>query len=314
MSDKPSEKVDIFMPMFVADYLADTTDLSTEEHGAYLLLMFTAWRSDGVLPNDPRRLARIAKVPFERWPDIWEAIGRFFSVTGAAVSQGRLVKELARARAHKEAAIERGKRGAAAKAAKKADDSTGEGTGAQEQGESKQRASSARSQEQGNSPPSPPQGSLSLPGSGSASANPDPTHAIPGGAGEEQRSTPVLWEAADWLFKFKEAWEGAKKGLYYGRAAGDPKATLTLEAILLALPREARIAAQMRAALIFAEFLADDSPKAHDDRWQFSYFVLRFNSLRNPKTQPRAGPSVTAGAAAKDAFASARADLAGKGR
>src|SRR3569832_2255286 len=107
-----AEKVDIFMPLYVADYLADTTDLSTEEHGAYFLLLLTSWRSEGVLPNDPRRLARIAKVPNERWPDIREAIGRFFDVDGATISKGRLVEERAKALRLKQASSEGGMKSA----------------------------------------------------------------------------------------------------------------------------------------------------------------------------------------------------------
>lgn len=299
-----SEKVDIFMPMFVADYLADTTDLSTEEHGAYLLLMFAAWRSDGVLPNDPRRLARIAKVPFERWPDMWEAIGRFFSVTSAFVSQGRLAKELARAKAQKEAAIERGRRGAAAKAARSG-----------EQAESKQRASDSPSDEQVNSPPSPSQGSLSLSGSGSSSPSlpPDPSRAIPGATepGSVARGAedgPVIWTSNDWLERFKPAYQDANLGLFYGRGAGDGRAIGTLQAILDSLPRDARIAAQLRAPQIFAEFFGDRSPKAVAEKYQFSYFVLLFNGLRAPAKQAVARGSPGGGrqpsTATRDAFAS----------
>ena len=41
------------MPFYVGDYLIDTRDLSTEQHGIYIILLMTAWcRPDGRLPND----------------------------------------------------------------------------------------------------------------------------------------------------------------------------------------------------------------------------------------------------------------------
>lgn len=41
------------MPIYWGDYLADTLELRTDEHGVYLLLIGIAWRRpDGALPND----------------------------------------------------------------------------------------------------------------------------------------------------------------------------------------------------------------------------------------------------------------------
>lgn len=66
-----------WMPLYVADYLADTRRLSTLEHGAYILLIFEYWRN-GRLPDDDRRLARIVGLSEAAWAEIRDSLFEFF--------------------------------------------------------------------------------------------------------------------------------------------------------------------------------------------------------------------------------------------
>lgn len=66
-----------WMPFFVADYLADTSHLSTLEHGAYLLLIMHYWANGG-LPNDDQKLARITRLSDRDWQKIKATIEKFF--------------------------------------------------------------------------------------------------------------------------------------------------------------------------------------------------------------------------------------------
>lgn len=50
------------MPLYIGDYLRDTTHLSAEEHGVYLLLIMTYWIK-GPLPDNDKFLSAIAKLP-----------------------------------------------------------------------------------------------------------------------------------------------------------------------------------------------------------------------------------------------------------
>jgi uncharacterized protein YdaU (DUF1376 family) len=55
-----------WMPFYVGDYLGDTEHLSTLQHGAYCLLLFSYWRRGG-LPDDDQQLANITKMPLPDW-------------------------------------------------------------------------------------------------------------------------------------------------------------------------------------------------------------------------------------------------------
>lgn len=68
-----------FMPLYTSDYLGDTGHLSTEEHGAYLLLLMHMWNRGGTLPNDAKKLSRVARCSLKKWNSIWPALEDFFT-------------------------------------------------------------------------------------------------------------------------------------------------------------------------------------------------------------------------------------------
>lgn len=85
-----------YMPFYVGDYLADTTHLTTLEHGAYLLLLATMWRAGGSLPDDDAKLARFARLTPAQWARIKATIRAFFNATDGEITQGRLTREMDR--------------------------------------------------------------------------------------------------------------------------------------------------------------------------------------------------------------------------
>ncbi len=72
-----AKKTDLWMPLYIGDYLADTGHLSTTQHGAYLLLLMHYWRKRE-LPTDDKQLAAIAKLPLRIWLDTKETLQAFF--------------------------------------------------------------------------------------------------------------------------------------------------------------------------------------------------------------------------------------------
>ncbi|MGO4670052.1 YdaU family protein [Bosea sp. 2RAB26] len=67
-----------WMPLYVADYLADTGHLSAAEHGGYLLLIMHYWQNGG-LPTEDRRLARIARMSPAEWGASCDTLADLFA-------------------------------------------------------------------------------------------------------------------------------------------------------------------------------------------------------------------------------------------
>lgn len=130
-----------FMPLWTDAYLADTDHLSFEEHGVYLKLLMTIWRTPGCqIPNDQEwicRRLRVSKDLFETL--VQPVLEEYLDNTGNHITSRRLQREYkiaqekslkqsvrAKSRWNKEKGVSRGNaRGGTAAAYKK---------GAQEEG------------------------------------------------------------------------------------------------------------------------------------------------------------------------------------
>lgn len=105
-----------WMPLDVADYIKDTRHLSTLEHGAYLLLLMSAWTSEGALPSDEKRLARMAGMSAKEWRHSGPILLDFFALDGDCYRHKRVDAELAKAAILIEKKRAAGKASAAARA------------------------------------------------------------------------------------------------------------------------------------------------------------------------------------------------------
>lgn len=106
-----------WLPFYPGDYLRDTSRLSTEQHGAYFLLLLDEW-STGPLHDDDDQLAAIARLPVDRWRAIRPAIARFFVIEAGLWTNKRLEAERARTERILRQRAENGRRGGLARSKK----------------------------------------------------------------------------------------------------------------------------------------------------------------------------------------------------
>lgn len=97
MSEK---KPDLWMPLYIADYLADTTRLTTEQHGAYMLLIMDYWRN-GPPPDDDAVLTTITKMTPDAWSNARAMLAHMFRIENGCWRHKRIDDELEEAKTNK---------------------------------------------------------------------------------------------------------------------------------------------------------------------------------------------------------------------
>ena len=111
---KPKKNNGHWMPFFVGDYLSDTMHLTTEQHGAYLLIIMSYWVKSEAVPSDDKKLAAICKMPEKKWIKTRAIISEFFDTESDPELwvHHRIEKEIEEGEKRRLAAVERGKKGA----------------------------------------------------------------------------------------------------------------------------------------------------------------------------------------------------------
>lgn len=104
-------KSDIWMPLYTGDYLRDTTRLTTEQHGAYLLLIMDYW-TNGPPPDNDAILAQITRMSLEAWSNASSTIRAFFEHQDGVLIHHRINKEIEAAKVKKADAVAKATRAA----------------------------------------------------------------------------------------------------------------------------------------------------------------------------------------------------------
>lgn len=115
---KSNEKADVWMPLYIGDYLADTTRLTTEQHGAYLLLIMDYWRN-GPPPDEKIVLQNVTRLTDFLFKKHWPVLQKFFVLIDGHWHHKRIDHEMTEALAGKGAASEKARKAAEARWGKK---------------------------------------------------------------------------------------------------------------------------------------------------------------------------------------------------
>lgn len=89
-------KTSVWMPIYIGDYLGDTARLTTEQHGAYLLLLMDYWRN-GPPPADDDVLCSITRLKTARFRAQKMTLLSFFKLEGGRLIHPRVEAEIVKA-------------------------------------------------------------------------------------------------------------------------------------------------------------------------------------------------------------------------
>lgn len=112
MSERP------FMQLYVSDFIGDTLHLSTEQIGAYMLMLMAMWNAGGKLPSDDAKLARVTRMSVKKWKSISADLMPFFVPADGTITHNRLTKELRKSESKSQSRAAAGADGGRAKALK----------------------------------------------------------------------------------------------------------------------------------------------------------------------------------------------------
>jgi uncharacterized protein YdaU (DUF1376 family) len=109
------KKADVWMPLWIGAYLADTMKLTTIQHGAYLLLLIAYWRERAPLLDNDDELRSITKMDRADWKRMRPVLEKFFRVEGGVWWHKRVEHEIASAEARSKKATAKAEKAALAR-------------------------------------------------------------------------------------------------------------------------------------------------------------------------------------------------------
>ncbi len=110
-------KTDIWMPIYIGDFLKDTTHLNTEETSLYLLILVHLWNNEGTITI--QKLARILRFSDKKMRKKLKNFSEFFSCMNGELFQKRLFFEWEKSQQNREIRSEVGKLGGRPKTKRK---------------------------------------------------------------------------------------------------------------------------------------------------------------------------------------------------
>lgn len=93
-----SLRPDTWMPLYWADFIADTLHLNRSEIGSYTLMIGAYWRKGGPLPDNDDELRQICRCDLGDWMKCRGAMEKLFTVSDGLWRHKRIDKELVKAR------------------------------------------------------------------------------------------------------------------------------------------------------------------------------------------------------------------------